>query len=362
MNDKSTLTHRVVLAALLGSLLLLSYVVLEPFLVPVAWAAILAYVTWPAYRKLRGVLRGQATGSALLMTVILTSALIQPLLWLAVLVQDELALAYQATVSYFAQGPHLLPDFVRRIPWADEQLQELLDPRAGAAEALKQHLAQWAQRSTGQIGDILGGVGRNVIKLVFALIALFFLYRDGEDLVRQMGRLLRRFFADEMNPYLRAAGNMTRAVVYGLLVTALIQGTVAGVGYALVGVGAPVLLGALSAIVSLVPFFGTSLVWGPIGLWLLLNDQVWPAVALFTWGLLLVHPIDNVIRPLVISNVTRIPFLLVMFGVLGGLAAFGLIGLFVGPVILAIGVAVWREWLQAEAPQSDQDSARRPPN
>jgi predicted PurR-regulated permease PerM len=107
--------------------------------------------------------------------------------------------------------------------------------------------------------------------------------------------------------------------------------------------------------------FGTSLVWGPIALWLLLSDHVWPAVALFAWGVILVHPIDNVIRPLVISNVTQIPFLLVMFGVLGGLAAFGLIGLFMGPVILAIGVAVWRAWLQVEAPQSDQESARAPP-
>jgi predicted PurR-regulated permease PerM len=118
-------------------------------------------------------------------------------------------------------------------------------------------------------------------------------------------------------------------------------------------VRAPVLLGALTAVVSLAPLVGTSLVWGPICIWLLMSDHPWPALALLAWGVILVHPIDNVIRPLVISNVTHIPFLLVMFGVLGGLAAFGLIGLFLGPVILALGYAVWQEWLGEEAPTDD---------
>ena len=348
MDSTSLLTRRILLVGLLGALVVLSYVVVRPFVVPVAWATILAYTTWPFYRRLRRLLHGRATVSALLMTLFLACALVLPLFWLAALVRDELAAAYQAVAAYLAQGPQPLPDAIRSIPWAGEQLQELLRQLATETGTFGEHLTQWFQRAGGDLVGLLGDVGRNVVKLIFALITLFFFYRDGENLRHQIGRLLHRFFGDRIDPYVRAGARMTRAVVYGILVTALIQGAIAGMGYALVGVRAPVLLGALTAVVSLVPLVGTSLVWGPICIWLLMSNHPWPAIILLAWGVLLVHPIDNVIRPLVISNVTRIPFLLVMFGVLGGLAAFGLIGLFLGPVILALGFAVWREWLGEE--------------
>jgi predicted PurR-regulated permease PerM len=125
---------------------------------------------------------------------------------------------------------------------------------------------------------------------------------------------------------------------------ALAQGAVAGVGYALFGVRAPVLLGALTALVALVPF-GAPMVWGGLGIWLLLTNHIWQGIGLLLWGMLLVSWVDNIVRPLVISNATRMPFLLVVFGVLGGVLAFGLVGLFIGPVLLAVSLALWREWL-----------------
>ncbi len=130
-----------------------------------------------------------------------------------------------------------------------------------------------------------------------------------------------------------------------LVATALLQGAVAGLGYWWAGLHAPVLLGAITALVAMIPF-GTPFVWGSIGTWLLIRGEVTAGIGLLLWGTLVVSWVDNLIRPLVISSATRIPFLLVMFGVLGGLAAFGLIGLFLGPVILAVLVAVWREWLE----------------
>jgi predicted PurR-regulated permease PerM len=137
---------------------------------------------------------------------------------------------------------------------------------------------------------------------------------------------------------------MTRAVVYGLLVTAVVQGAIAGIGYAVIGLTAPVLLGVLTGILSIVPLVGTAIVWVPVAIWLMVSGHLIKGIILLGWGALLVHPPENVLRPLLISNATRVPFLLVMFGALGGLAAFGLIGLFVGPVVLAIAMAVWREW------------------
>jgi predicted PurR-regulated permease PerM len=138
---------------------------------------------------------------------------------------------------------------------------------------------------------------------------------------------------------------MTKAVVWGLVATALAQGALAGLGYWWAGVDAPVLFGAVTALVAMLPF-GAPFVWGSIGIWLLVSGNLTAGIGLLVWGALVVSWIDNLIRPLVISSATRIPFLLVLFGVLGGLAAFGLIGLFLGPVILAVLVAVWREWLE----------------
>ena len=129
-------------------------------------------------------------------------------------------------------------------------------------------------------------------------------------------------------------------------------------GYWFAGVRAPVLFGAFTAIIALLPF-GTPFVWGSLGVWLLLTGKTLEGIGLLLWGTLVVSWVDNLIRPLVISSATQIPFLLVLLGVIGGLAAFGLIGLFVGPVIGAVLMSVWREWLddqtQAKSPISNTE-------
>jgi predicted PurR-regulated permease PerM len=137
---------------------------------------------------------------------------------------------------------------------------------------------------------------------------------------------------------------MTKAVLFGFLVTAFAQGLIAGIGYGLLGIHGFVLLGAITGILSFIPLLGTAVVWGGLAANLLLTGHIAKGIMLMLWGLLLVHPTDNVLRPLLISNATHVPFVLVMFGVIGGIVTFGLVGLFVGPVILAIGFSILREW------------------
>jgi predicted PurR-regulated permease PerM len=148
---------------------------------------------------------------------------------------------------------------------------------------------------------------------------------------------------------------MTRAVLYGLLITAFAQGLMAGIGYQVVGLQAPVLLGVLTGVLSAVPAIGTAIVWVPMSAWLLLTGPIWKGILLLLWGIVLVHPIDNVLRPLLISNATRVPFLLVMFGAIGGLTVFGLVGVFVGPVLLGIAMVIWREWATQETPSAPHE-------
>jgi predicted PurR-regulated permease PerM len=346
--DAVSVPRRVILTLLLGGLFVLGYLVLSWFIVPAIWAAILAYVTWPIYVHLRRLLRGHAMASALLMTVLLTTAFVLPLLWLIALLQGEFVLAYQSASIYMAEGPHRLPDFVLHLPWAGERLQGLLDQFTNDPAALRAQLASWAQRWLGQLGNLVGGVAQNALKLGFAVLTVLFVYRDGETLLDQVRRVLRRFLGKRVDGYIAAIGITTKAVLYGLVLTALAQGALAGVGYWAAGVRAPVLFGAFTALVALMPF-GTPFVWGAIGAWLLFTGKTLEGIGLLLWGALVVSWVDNLIRPLVISSATHIPFLLVMFGVIGGLASFGLIGMFVGPVIVAVLLALWREWLEEQA-------------
>lgn len=347
--ETTSVPRRVILTLLLGGLLLLGYLVLSWFIVPAIWAAILAYVTWPAYVRLRRLLRGHAMSSALVMTLLLTAAFVLPLLWLIILLQSEFVLAYQAATSFMTEGTHRLPEFVLRLPWIGEHLQNLLDKFATDPAALRAQLASWVQQWLGQLGDLIGGVAYNALKLGFALLTVLFIYRDGENLLDQVRRVLRRFLGRRVDGYIVAIGNTTKAVLYGLVLTALAQGALAGVGYWFAGVRAPVLFGAFTALIALMPF-GTPFVWGALAAWLLFTGKTLAGIGLLLWGALAVSSVDNLIRPLVISSATHIPFLLVMFGVIGGLASFGLIGMFLGPVAVAVLLAIWREWLEDQRP------------
>lgn len=339
------IARRVILGFLLGGLLVLSYAVLQPFIVPVAWAVIIAYATWPLYRRLRQRLSRYPTLAASMMTLLLTAAFVLPALWLATLLRSEIGVAIAAVTTELRQGTLALPDFIRNLPWIGDDLQRMLDELTGDPETFRVQMNEWVRQGAELAVALIGDVGRNAAKLGFALITVFFLYRDGERVLQQVHRVLHRFLGERVNDYLAAVGSMTKAVVWGLVATALAQGFVAGLGYWWAGVAAPVLLGAITALIAMIPF-GTPFAWGTIGVWLLVSGNTADGIGLLLWGALVVSWVDNLVRPLVISNATRIPFLLVMFGVLGGLAAFGLVGLFLGPVVLAVLMAVWREWIE----------------
>ncbi|MDF2446877.1 MAG: family transporter [Moraxellaceae bacterium] len=337
--------RRLILALFLGGLLLLAFIVLRPFLIPVTWAGILVYVTWPLYLRLRNRLPGRPNTTALLMTVLLALVLILPVVWLLLLMRSEVALAYQKAMTQLNQGYIALPPEVRRLPVVGAYLGDFFDRLNADPAALKAQVQSWTNWAMEHAGSLLGGVGRNLAKLGFALLTAFFLYRDGEAFFLQMRDILGRMLGKRTGDYVEAMGDTTRAVVYGIVLTAMAQGVLSGIGYAVAGVEGAVFLGAVTTLIAMVPF-GTPFAWGSVSIWLMLQGQVWPAIGLALWGTLVVSWIDNIIRPLVISSATRIPFLLVMFGVLGGLAAFGMVGLFLGPVILAVMLAVWREWLE----------------
>lgn len=343
INFDSPLARRIVAIAFLFSIFGLTFWVLSPFLASLAWAGILAYVTWPLHLGLRHRLPHRAALAALLMTLGVAATLLLPMLWVMFTLVGDMAAASATFKQLAAHGLPPLPAGVSAWPggeWIAAQYQRVQADPAW----VRGQLAALDLSDIANLKNVMGGVGRNAAKFGLAVFALFFLYRHGDSVLAQFRGVATRWLGDAARDYIQAVGVTVRAVVFGIVLTALAQGVLAGLGYWVAGIAAPALWGVVTALVSMIPFVGP-VVWIGLSLGLLANGETQAAVGLFLWGALVVSWIDNLIRPLVISGPTRIPFLLVFLGVLGGINAFGLIGLFLGPVLLAVSVGIWRGWL-----------------
>jgi predicted PurR-regulated permease PerM len=267
----SPLARRLAPWLALSGLVLLVFLIVTPFLVPLVWAAVLAYASWPLAEWLRTRCGGRDTLAASLATLLAGLTLFAPLLWLAWLAQAEMGRLGPALQAFIAAPPDI-PTWLSSLPWLGDWLAQqrawlLADPEGVAAAA-----RSWLTAHVGEAAQFAGGVGRNLAKLVLVLVILFFFYRDGARMLRELRHVLARFIGERTHGYLAAAGATTRAVVYGILLTALAQGVVAGAGYWVAGLGSPVTLGLLTALFALIPF-ATPLAWGGAGLWLLSQGE-----------------------------------------------------------------------------------------
>jgi Ca2+-transporting ATPase len=344
MNQTSSLLRQFIPVIGLLLLLWLSFLVLREFMLTLAWAFIVSYVLWSPYQKLTRYFNGNKSLSAGLLTGAMTAIILIFVYVLLHLLQDEITRAYSFLMLNFNQSTTTteLPTFIQNVPYIGEYLQKHINDLLENRAALNEKLLEWAKVGLSETAHLLRSFGQHVVKLCFVLITVFFCFRDGESWLMQLQIGTAHFLNDKNNVYLQTAGDTSRAVVYGLVLAALGQGAVAGIGYAVAGVSTPVLFGMLTAFLALIPM-GATLVWLPISLMLFINDEFIAGLGLLAWGFLAISTVDNVIRPLVICGAGQTPFLIVLFGVFGGLTAFGAIGLFLGPVILAVLLAVCRE-------------------
>lgn len=350
--DTSDLGRIIALALAFVGIMQLAYVVLNPFFGPLAWASILVYITWPLHLVVRQLLVGRAALASLLMTLLLALIFILPASWIIISFAREAPALFGQLNVYVETGDHRLPAVITNLPWVGELIQRQWEQLMSSTPAFRQQILGWLGQGSKYVTTILGGLGRSTFKAALTIFTAYFLYRHGEEILRQARLVAVSLLGERASDYLQAIGDTVRAVVYGILLTAIAQGLLAGLGYWVAGVPAPVLLTVVTILLALVPF-ATPFVWGGVAVWLLVQGHTLEAIGLAVWGTLVISWVDNLIRPLVISSATKISFLLVMFGVLGGLAAFGLVGLFIGPVILAILLAVWREWLEGVDEKAD---------
>ena len=332
--------------AALALLLVTAVAIFRLFLAPLAWAAILAYVTWPLFRRLEAGLRGRAAWAAAAMSALIVLLVVGPAVLVSLALATEAQQVYLDLKAWSARQPLVLPAWVGQFPWVGPQVRSRLESLAADPAGARQWLLAQAGPWSRTIASAVGDVGRNLAGAGLALFALFFLYRHGGALLSQIERATHRLAGERVHAMLVPLGQTVRAVTYGMLLTALAQGALATLGYWVAGLGVPVLLGAATTLLALIPF-GAPIVYVPVSAWLLVQGRPLAGLLLLAWGILVVSTVDNLIRSWFISGTTRVPFLLVFLGVLGGLATFGAIGLFVGPVTITLLLVLWREWTEA---------------
>lgn len=339
--------QKVLLFGLIFILFYLSFQVLKYFIVPVLWAAIIAYITWPLYHSVQKLCGPRPTLSATIMISMVVLVVGIPLTFAIFMLQHEgRNLFYELQRQVFS-GHLDVPQFIRDLPIIGKEVTRTLKEINTDPNSIIQNVSGWFQSHLNYGRLVLSEISKNIFKLCFAVMSLFFFYRDGQTILNQVSKALEMVIGPRIHHYLDTISETTRAVVYGVGLTAIAQALLAGLSYFVAGVPNPMVLTIVTFIFALIPF-GPPVAYSAVSLWLFSQGQTIEAIGVMVWGVCVVSTADNVIRPLVISGATQIPFLLIMFGVLGGLASFGMVGLFVGPVILAVLLAIWREWLHEQ--------------
>ena len=320
------------------------YSMFRVFLIPLTWAALLAIVFYPLQIRLTQLLRGRNGLAAFLFTTLVIMVVIVPTVLLSLLLANESVVLYQQSKDVLASGG--LQEWI-------ERLQASTPARAWALvspilEAWNIDLAGVAVKSANavstflvsQAADLARNLASFVLNFFLTTFALFFFFRDGSRMVAA----LRAFIPMEVahtDLVLQRLYDTVAAVVQWSLVTAAAQGLLTGLGLFVLGVPFAVFLGCAAALMSLVPF-GTSVVWGSVAVYLAVSGAFLRALLLTVWGIAVVGMVDNLLRPLIIGGRTEIPTILLFFGMLGGLQAYGFLGVFLAPTVIAILVAFVR--------------------
>src|SRR3954453_17924063 len=322
--------------------------VLRPFLSALLWAAILVYSTWPAFRMLRERLRLSPGLAALLMVLAEFLLIGVPLVFATPTKREEIDGLRAAVETFLTQGMPGLGNWLGRLPLIGPTLQDHLVGVdfgfSGLADLISPYAATLAQGALGVLLAVLSGLA----EVLIAILLAFFLYRDGPAIAQRAEAALARLAGDRTRHIVEITGGVTRGVVYGLLGTAVVQGLMTWFGLWLSGVPRAMLLAVIAGCISILPV-GAPLVWIPATLWLFAEGQTGWAIFLGLYGAFGISSADNVIRPWLIPRGADLPLLLTLLGALGGVFAFGFLGLFLGPVLLAVGYTLLKDWAKGAA-------------
>ncbi|RWM91007.1 MAG: AI-2E family transporter [Mesorhizobium sp.] len=318
------------------------------FLVPVLAALVIAFASWPLYRRLLAAVGGNRTVAATLAILFILTFLVVPIALAGAYASNEVREWVGWAIETNRHGA-VTPHWIATLPvvgdWLNEQWTRNLGHPGGIGELIQ-------LISGANIGSIYRGVlaaGGSafglLLALLFMMIALFFAYRDGEHFAGQVDRLGERILPTRWERISRVVPATISSTVTGMTIIAIGEGVVLGVAYWLAGVPSPVTLGALTGIMALIPG-GAPLSFTLVSIYLAASGSPMAGLALFIWGSVELFIVDKTLRPKLVGGPIKLPFLPTFFGLVGGVKTMGFLGLFIGPVLMALLVAIWREWLR----------------
>ena len=345
--ERSAYSQRIARVALSIALLGLGFWILHRFLAALAWAGVLAIALWPLYRRLARVFPGDKEGvlapalATLLIAVIFTG----PFVYVAIESAHEIRVTVHL-LSEAQQNGIPVPEWIPQLPFVGHPIEEWWQANLSNPEAARELLGRVSPRSVAASARLYGAeVVHRLIIFGFTLLTLFFLFRYGTPFSRQLLRFSDRLLGEGGERIGRHMVQAVLATVNGLVLVGLGEGAVIGVAYVVAGLPHAISIAALTGVVAVIPF-GAPVVFGAAALYLAGMGNTLAGVAVACVGFVVVFIADHFIRPVIIGGAARLPFLWVLLGILGGLETFGIIGLFLGPAIMAALVSLWRDWTE----------------
>ena len=330
-------------AAAVAVLALACLLILRPFISAALWAAILCFTTWPLFARLKAKLGGRPTMAASLATLTLSAIIIAPVAILVSRLSGNVAEIIDATRKFIHEGPAAPPAWVTSLPLVGSRLAAYWNLLSESSANRFSEIVKWLPTVQKAILGSGRALAAGVFQIVLSLLMVFLFYRNGETAANRLMFTINRIGGAEGSHLLDVAGTTMRAVVYGVLGTAFLQGVLAGAGFMIAGVPGAALLGFFTFVIAVIPG-GPLLVAAPAICWLYHRGSTEWAILIAVW-VVIVGNLDHVVRPFLIARGgSDTPLVLVILGVLGGAMAFGLIGLFLGPTLLAVGYRMFDEW------------------
>ncbi len=328
-------------------LLYQAYSIISPFLAPLVLAGVIAITTGPLYKRLLRKVPWE-NSAAFLMTAAVILVCVAPLVGLTFLLSQEAALVYKrleesASASASAGGPGFfdaVTSHPRIAPWLQRFAPFLGQFEVDIPGATVATVRRIISSIVNYSGDIAKNIFGFIFKLIMLIIALFFAYRDGDRVQRQFWSVVPLDGAKKQL-MVETITRVLSAIIYGVFLACLVQGTLGGIGFWIAGLPAPLLFGAAMSVCALIPVVGTALIWGPGAVYLLLQGRPLTGLFLLVWGAVAISSIDNIIRPIFISGKARLSVLVIALGILGGIVSFGFAGIVIGPIVLALFLALF---------------------
>jgi predicted PurR-regulated permease PerM len=340
--------ERYAATAALVLLVIACYLVLRPFLTAFVWGGIIAVSTRGIYVRLVELFRGRRGVAAAVIAVGLAAVLLVPLTVLGLQLTSQVPGLRDQVIAYFADGFPPPPGWLQEIPLMGARIAEHWQAIAADPERIASDLRPLFAPVRAFVVDFSAGIGAGVLEFVLALLMASLLHLWGDDVSALVDQVMLRLGGEAGRRQRAVVASTVRGVFNGVIGTAAAQSLLAMIGYWIAGVPGVVLLGMGTFLLSVVPG-GPAALWLPAAIWLYLQSTPGWALFMLLWGFVVVSGSDNIIRPLLIGQGVSAPLGLIFLGVIGGILAFGFLGLFIGPTVLAVAFNLFQDWISTQA-------------